>query len=94
MPIEDGEGSKKESKFTAGKTIEGYFSIKSPGNGTWRIVYKVADNTVVDQKDVVKGDKVPFKAKTKLVGKTEVKIQCYWSEKQNTTLKVHMHATY
>ena len=35
LPVKNGKGSKVESKYTLGKTITGYFQIKSPGNGVW-----------------------------------------------------------
>lgn len=94
LPVKNGKGSKVESKYTLGKTITGYFQIKSPGNGVWGIVVKVAGKKVVDKKGVKKGNKVNYTAKTSLAKKTTVDIRCNWSEKANTHLKIHMHAQY
>jgi hypothetical protein len=94
LKIQDGEGTEKESKNTYGVTLNGYFSVKSPDDGTWEMVAKVAGNTVVDKKNVKKGEKINFTAKTNFWSKTEVLIRCSWSEKKDATLTVQLHATY
>jgi len=60
VTIKNGKGSVDESKYTFGVTITGYFVIQSPSQGTWDIVAKVADKTVVNKSGVSKGEQIPF----------------------------------
>ena len=94
IPIAMGTGKVEESKSTLGVTIKGYFDIKSPDDGTWTIIAKVAGETVVDKHDVAKGDKINFTAKTNFWSKTKVEIIASWSEKKDTKLTVYMNAEY
>ena len=94
VPITMGTGKVEESKSTYGVTIKGYFDIKSPDDGTWTIIAKIAGKTVVDEHDIVKGDKINFTAKTDFWSKTKVEIIASWSEEKDTELTVHMKADY
>ncbi len=94
LKVVNGVGHIQESKGTWGVTLKGSFEIKSPNEGTWKIVAKVAGKTVVDKSGVKVGDKFPFAAKTKLIGKTKFDICCSWSEKKETLLTVQLHVNY
>jgi len=92
--IRNGRGSVDESQYTAGKTVTGYFIIQSPSQGTWDIVAEVNDETVMDRSGVSQGEKIPFKVETSLWGETKLSISVTWSNRANTTLTAHVHASY
>lgn len=92
IKVINGTGSESASKKTWSVTITGDFEIKSPDEGTWTFLVKVAGKTVLDKDGVKKGDKIKFSAKTKY--RTKVEIIVSWSEKKDTTLMVHMKASY
>ena len=72
----------------------GYFIIQSPSRGTWDIVAEVNDETVMNRSGVSQGEKIPFKVKTSLWGETKLSISITWSNRANTTLTAHVHASY
>lgn len=92
--IRNGRGSVDESKYTAGKTVTGYFIIQSPSQGTWDIVAEVNDETVMNRSGVSQGEMIPFKAETSLWGETKLSINVTWTNRANTTLTAHVHASY
>ena len=94
VSIKNGEGSEEQSKYTFGVTISGYFVIQSPSQGTWTVVAKVDDKTVVNKSNVSKGQQIPFTAETSFWGDTDVKVNATWSDQADTTLTVRLHASY
>jgi len=94
VTIKNGKGSVDESKYTFGVTITGYFVIQSPSQGTWDIVAKVADKTVVNKSGVSKGEQIPFTADTNFWSDTDVNVSATWSNKADTTLTVRLNASY
>ncbi|HII80493.1 MAG TPA: hypothetical protein HA261_08900 [Methanosarcina sp.] len=87
IPVKNGRGFAETSKTTLKVTVSGYFEIISPEGGTWSILAKMNGNTILDVHDVKKGQKLKFSHKTGL--KTKLEVEAIWSEKKDTTLKVH-----
>lgn len=94
IKIKNGRGSRNESQYMAGKTVTGYFIIQSPSQGTWDIVAEVNDETVMNRSGVSQGEMIPFKAETSLWGETKLSVNVTWSNRANTTLTAHVHASY
>jgi hypothetical protein len=87
-----GHGSGTFKKTTWWVTIDGYFMITSPDGGTWHIVVKNGDKVILDVNNVHKGDQIHFHHKTGF--KVNINVEAWWSEKRDTTVAVHIHATY
>jgi len=92
LDVKNGKGSQSVSKVTFGVTISGTFEITAPDEGTWDIVVKDGNDTILDKKGVKKGDKIDFKHKTGF--KANISLNVTWSEAKDTTLKAKIHATY
>jgi hypothetical protein len=92
LPIKGGKGSFSKDQTTAWVTIKGYFEILSPADGNWTLTIK--DDTALVKKftGVGAGQKQQFEYKTGFTLK--LRIEAEWSKKQDTTLKIHLHATY
>ncbi|WP_440955510.1 hypothetical protein ACSAZK_00585 [Methanosarcina sp. Mfa9] len=91
IPIKNGCGLAKTSKTTLKATVTGYFEIISPDTGTWSILARMNGKTILDIKNVKKGQKLEFSHKTGL--KTKLEVEAIWSENKDTTLKVHAKVT-
>ena len=87
-----GHGSGTFKKNTWWVTIDGYFMITSPDEGTWHIVAKDGDKLILDVNNVHKGDQIHFHYKTGF--SVNLTVEAWWSAARDTTVVVHIHATY
>ncbi|WP_340820169.1 hypothetical protein [Methanolobus sp. WCC4] len=92
LPIKNGKGHQSASQTTFGITISGDFEITSPSEGTWDIVVKDGNSTILNKKGVKKGEKISFKHKTGF--KANISLDAKWSESKDTTLMAKIHASY
>ena len=92
VSVKNGHGTASKSKTTWGITLEGYFKIKSPDNGTWKLVVKDDNHTIINKSGVKKGEQIPFKYHTGF--KTSMHFDVKWSEKKDTTLTIHVKGKY
>jgi hypothetical protein len=92
LPINAGAGNFSKDQTTAWVTIKGTFEILSPAEGTWTLTIK--DDTTLIKKftGVAAGQKQAFEYKTGFTLK--LRLEAIWSKKENTSLKIHLHATY
>lgn len=67
--------------------------VTSPVNGTWRILITSNGKTIFDQSGIKVNQK--FSASTSVDGwsSASIVVEAWWSEKTNTTLKVHVDAS-
>ena len=94
VTINAGHGSKAIKKTpTLGKTINGYFEIQSPDNGTWTLTAKDGNKVLKSFSGCVKGTQYSFSFKTGIFDVIDLIVDADWSEKADTTLVVHVHAT-
>ncbi|WP_321429479.1 hypothetical protein [uncultured Methanolobus sp.] len=92
LNVKNGKGHQSVSQTTAWVTISGNFEITSPDEGTWDIVVKDGNDTILNKKGVKKGEKISFKHKTGW--KANISLDVTWSEAKDTTLKAKIHASY
>jgi hypothetical protein len=90
--IRGGHGSFSQDKTTLYVTIKGSFEIKSPNEGTWSLVIKDGDDIVKQIPGAVAGKEYAFEYKTGF--RLKLRIEANWSEKRDTTLRIHLKATY
>ena len=90
--IHQGRGSGKYDKTTCWVTLDGYFTITSPNEGTWHFVVKDGNTVIIDANNVHKGNPIHFRYKTG--GKIHLQLDAWWSEAKDTKLIAHIHATY
>lgn len=92
VSVKNGHGTASASKTTFGITMEGHFEIKSPDNGTWTLVVKDGNHTIINKSGVKKGEQIPFKYHTGF--RTSMHFDATWSEKKDTTLIIHVKGKY
>jgi hypothetical protein len=92
IPIHAGVGKISQDKTTWGVTIKGYFKILSPPDGSWTLT--VNDDTTLIGKfsGATVGNRYPFAYKTGFTLK--LRLEAVWTKKLDTTLRIHLHATY
>lgn len=95
IKIKNGKGSETSpSKTTFWVTIDGTAEITAPQEGTWDVtVEDLVANKTVCSKSGWKAHE-PITCRYKTGWSAQLKITAIWSEKKDTTLTIHIKATY
>ncbi|WP_242492544.1 hypothetical protein [Methanolobus psychrotolerans] len=92
MAVKNGKGHASASQTTAWISISGYFEITSPDEGTWNVIVKDGNNTILSQTGVKKGQRIDIIYKTGF--SVNLSLDATWSESKDTTLAANIRVTY
>lgn len=94
IPVTNGYGAKSlgpySNPFPWQITVHATGWVENPQKGTWRILIKVNGNKVFDKSDIAVNQKFSASVSLKGWSASNVHVEAWWSEMDNTNLKVHV----
>jgi hypothetical protein len=95
IAVHNGIGFSSTDKITSfWVTLTGFFMISEPPDGSWhlRATDMAQGKTIIDIPNALCGKQYDFSYKTGF--KCQIKVEVWWSEQKDTTLKAHIHGKY
>lgn len=92
IPVTNGYGIRDLGTYTNpvwGFTVKVTGWIEDPQNGSWRIRIRVDNKPIFDKPNITVNQKFSQFYHVKSVSKSNVKVEAWWTENANTTLKMH-----
>ncbi|WP_437499248.1 hypothetical protein [Sorangium sp. So ce1099] len=77
-----------ESKWTAGKTVNGSFCIQQPTNGSWSVTLQIGNKTYRYDNCVPGASYTIPQTETSFWGSTKIVVDAQYSQQQNVHFKV------